>query len=38
MSIGAKVSEVSANQESVKITLPLGSAVTLDSVTIGGLK
>ncbi len=38
MSIGAKVSNVTANQEGVTITLPAGSVVTLDSVTIGGLK
>ena len=38
MNIGAKISGVSANQESVTITLPKGSEVTLDSVTVEGLK
>ena len=38
MNKGAKVSGVTANQDDVTITLPKGSEITLDSVTIGGLK
>ncbi len=38
MNKGAKVTSVTANQEGVTITLPEGSKITLDAVTIGGLK